>query len=114
MNAELAAMNKISKAVETATENLDAGEKESLHLGEEVFYVLRGIVTQINHRQTDDDEPVTRVHTVKAHEITKADPDVASKILAVAAEERERLKAEQAGQLALGAEQAAAAREATD
>jgi hypothetical protein len=27
MNAELAAMNKISKAVETTTENLDAGEK---------------------------------------------------------------------------------------
>jgi len=87
---------------------------ESLHLGEEVFYVLRGIVTQINHRQTDDDEPVIRVHTVKAHEITKVDGDVASKMLAVAAEELERLKAEAAGQLARGAEQAALDKEARD
>ncbi len=42
------------------------------------------------------------------------DEDTARKAIQAAAEETERIRAEQAGQLALGAEQAAEAREAQD
>lgn len=72
-------------------------QPKAFHMGEEVFFVLRGEVTQINHR-TDRDESVTRVHTVKASDITEVDPLTAQRMLTAAAEDLEKRKAEMDGQ----------------
>jgi hypothetical protein len=85
---------------------------EALHIDDEVFYVLRGTVTQISHVSKDDE--VTRVHTVKAGAITKVDADLATRMLADAADALERAKAEAQGQLLLDAENDALAKEADD
>lgn len=87
---------------------------EALHLGDEVFYVLRGEVTQINHQRKDFDEPIVRVHTIAASAITKVEAKLANKLLATAAEDLEKAKAAAAGQLMLEEENAAAEREARD
>lgn len=87
---------------------------EALHMDQEVFYVLRGEVSQINHRRKSDDGPIVRVHTVKASQITKVDPELAREMLAKAADELEKAKAQAAGQLLLDAENEAAAKEAND
>lgn len=73
----------------------------ALELGEEVSYILRGHVTQINHTQKDEDEPLVRLHTVKASAITPVDPDLADKLLGEAAAELAKAKAEADGQLPL-------------
>lgn len=88
---------------------------EALHRGDEVFYVLRGEVTQVNHATKD--ETIVRVHTVKADAITKVDGDLASKMLQEAAEELQRRKDEVDGQMRLepsDAEKEALAKEAKD
>lgn len=74
----------------------------ALHHGEEVYYVLRGRVADVNHRQKDEDDPLTRVHTVKATAITPIAADFAEKLLAEAAEQLRAAKAEAEGQLSLG------------
>lgn len=88
--------------------------KKALHIDDEVFYVLRGKVTQVNHRADPKDGDLTRVHTVKAEQITEIDEDTARKMLAAAADALARAKAEIEGQLTLDAEAAAAEREQAD
>lgn len=73
-----------------------------LHLGDEFFCVLRGEVTQINHKQ-DDNDIVTRVHTVKASAITEVDGEMAKRILTAAADNLARAKAAREGQMMLEA-----------
>jgi hypothetical protein len=85
----------------------------ALQLDEEVFYVLRGKVSQINHARSRDGI-VTRVHTVDAAAITECDGELAGKLLQAAAEEITRRKDEAAGQLRLDEERAAAEREQAD
>jgi hypothetical protein len=104
---------KITNAGDGLSEALQIAP-EAHELGDELAFVIRGHVTQVGHLQKADDEPTIRVHTVKASEATRIDPGVADKMILANREELERLKAEQAGQLALGAEQAAEAREAND
>lgn len=89
-------------------------EPKALDLGAETFYVLSGVVTQINHRQKDDESPTIRVHTIRAEQITEVDPELAGKLLQTAAEELERRRAEIEGQMRLGEEQAAEERERDD
>lgn len=78
---------------------------KALHLGDEVAFVLRGTVTQINHRQQGDDEPIVRVHTVKAGRITEVELDMADKILTAAAKNLARAKAEREGQMEMEADE---------
>lgn len=85
---------------------------EALHIGDDAYYLIRGEVTQVAHVTKDD--VLTRVHTVKASAATKVDGKVAEKMLAAAADELEKAKAEAAGQLALDEENAAREREAND
>jgi hypothetical protein len=85
----------------------------ALAYDDDVYVVLHGKVSDIaNHG--DSDGNLIRIHTVPADSMALIDEDTARKAIQAAAEETERLKAEQAGQLALGAEQAAEAREAND
>lgn len=88
----------------------------ALHYDEEVFYVLRGKVSQVNHRAkgSDADGPLIRVHTVKASQITEVSGDIAKKMLAEAAEQLQKAKADASGQLLLDAENDALAKEAND
>lgn len=88
---------------------------ETLHIGDQVHYVLEGVVTQVNHRtKGNDDDIIIRVHTIKAGAITKVDAKVAEKILSQARDELEKAKAEAQGQLMMDAENEAAAKEARD
>jgi hypothetical protein len=95
-----AATVRITRAGDGLSESLRI-EPRPLHIGEEVFYLLRGVVRQVNHRQKDDEGPLTRVHTVETVDITEVDPDIAAKMLTAAAEELNRRKADRAGQLPL-------------
>ncbi|WP_375490255.1 hypothetical protein [uncultured Jatrophihabitans sp.] len=103
---------KITNAGDGLSEALKV-DPIALHMNDVVYYVLRGEVTQINHR-TDRDDEIVRVHTVKADQISPIDAGAAQKFLQAYAEETERKKAEIAGQLALDAEQEAMEREAND
>lgn len=103
---------RITNAGDGLSEALKVAPK-ALEMHEEVFYVLRGEVTQINHK-TDKDELLTRLHTIKAAEITEIDGKVASKMLQQAAADLDKAKKEAQGQLALDDEQAAEEREAND
>ena len=85
----------------------------ALFLDDEVYYVLQGKVTSVAH-VVDKDGITSRVHTIKADGIAPIDQETARKAIQTAAEETERIRAEQAGQLALGAEQAALEKEAKD
>jgi len=85
----------------------------ALFYGDDVYVVLHGKVSDVNFHG-DQDGNLIRIHTVPADSMALIDEDTARKAIQAAAEETERLKAEQAGQLALGAEQAALEKEAKD
>jgi hypothetical protein len=103
---------RITNAGDGLSEALKVQPK-ALNMHDEVFYVLRGEVSQVNHK-TDKDDLLTRLHTVKASEITEIDADTAQKMLQAAAEDLERRKNEIDGQLRLDEEAAAEQREADD
>jgi len=110
MNVNTATV-RITNAGDGLSEALKMDPK-ALHLGQSVFYVLAGDVTQINH--VDKDDVLTRVHTVKASAITEVEREVAEKMLQAAAEDLQRRKDEIEGQLRLDAESAATEREKQD
>jgi hypothetical protein len=85
---------RITKAGDGLSEALKVQPK-ALHYGDEVYYVLKGTVEQINHKG-DPDDGLTRVHTVAASSITEVDPKLAEKLLNNAAEALARVKAEAA------------------
>jgi len=68
---------RITRAGDGLSEALKIAPR-ALELGDEVFYILRGVCRQINHRQKDDDEPLIRVHTVEAEQITEVDGKVST------------------------------------
>lgn len=103
---------KITNAGDGLSEALRVQPK-ALHMDDVVYYVLRGTVTQVNHR-SDKDGDLTRVHTVKADAITEVDEDTATKMLAASADALAKARAELDGQLMLDEENAAAEREAAD
>ena len=104
---------KITNAGDGLSDALDIAP-EAHELGDELAFILRGHVTQIAHLQKESHGPLVRVHTVKATDAVRIDLEMAEKSIRANADELERLKAEQAGQLALGAEQAALKKEARD
>lgn len=103
---------KITNAGDGLSEALKV-DPIALHMDDVVYYVLRGTVTQINHK-ADSEGELTRVHTVKADQISPIDADSAKRFLAAYAEETERKKAELEGQMMLDAELAAVERERRD
>lgn len=103
---------RITNAGDGLSEALKVSPK-ALNMHDEVYYVLRGTCTQVNHK-TDKDDLLTRLHTIKAEQITEIDASVAEKMLQSAAEELERKKTEMDGQMRFNEEEDAAEREAAD
>lgn len=95
---------RITRAGDGLSEALRVAPK-ALQLGDEVFYVLRGVVGQVNHkriiRASDEEERLVRLHTVEATAITEVEPDLAEKLLNEAAEELARRQAEADSQLSI-------------
>lgn len=81
---------RITKAGDGLSESMKL-DPQPLHYGEEVFFVLRGRVRQINHRplSTDDGDFMVRQHTVEAEEIVLVAPDQVEEFFV---SERTRLK----------------------
>lgn len=81
---------RITKAGDGLSESMKL-DPQPLHYGEEVFFVLRGRVRQINHRplSTDDGDFMVRQHTVEAEEIVLVAPDQVEQFFV---SERTRLK----------------------
>lgn len=72
----------------------------ALHHGDDVAILIRGKVTQINHKTAGkgEDEHLIRVHTISATAATELEMDHATKILTAAADNLARRKAEIEGQ----------------
>jgi len=81
---------RITKAGDGLSESMKL-DPQPLHYGEEVFFVLRGRVRQINHRplSTADGDFMVRQHTVEAEEIVLVAPDQVEQFFV---SERTRLK----------------------
>lgn len=103
---------KITKAGDGLSDALEISPKV-YHLGDDFACILRGTVSQVNHKQGSK-ETVVRIHTVTTTGITEVEIDMAKRILEAAAENLEKAKAERDGQLMLDAEQAAEEREKAD
>lgn len=88
---------RITNAGDGLSDALEMDPK-ALDLGDVQFYVLSGVVTQVNHVQKDTDGPLVRLHTIKASQITEVDPDTATAILDAAAAALAAAKAERDGQ----------------
>lgn len=75
----------------------------ALHHGDDVAILIRGKVTQINHKAAGkgEEEHLIRVHTISAFAATELELDHAKQILAAAHENLTRRKAEIEGQMAL-------------
>jgi hypothetical protein len=86
---------RITRAGDGLSEALKIRPK-ALHIGEEVYYVLRGVVTQVTHREKDDE--ITRLHTVEAQQITEVDGKTATRMLAAAAKQLDQARADADGQ----------------
>lgn len=86
---------KITKAGDGLSAALKVAP-EALFLGSDQYFVLHGRVTQVAHK--DVDGVVTRIHVIETQGITSIDPELARKSIDAAAQETERLRAEQTGQ----------------
>jgi hypothetical protein len=92
---------KITKAGDGLSAALDL-EPEALHHGERVYYVLEGIVSQVNHVPTKPGSAkLRRVHTVVAQRIAPIAQHQADPILNMEQERVARLRQEQEGALTL-------------
>lgn len=94
---------RITNAGDGLTEALQINPK-ALHIGDDFACVLRGKVTQVNHKEGKDDSTI-RLHTVKTTGITEVDLDMAKRILGANAESLARAKADREGQLQLEADE---------
>lgn len=85
----------------------------ALHKGDVAYFVLKATVTGVDHH--DDKDGVTfRRHDLKIDEMAPSNQDIADDAIRAYAQEIERIKAENDGQLSLDAEAAAEDREARD
>jgi hypothetical protein len=75
----------------------------ALDLGSELYLIVRGFVTQINH--VDKGGGLIRVHTVRAEEAIEVDGDQVKTLMVDAADRLERARAAAAGQPALDADE---------
>jgi hypothetical protein len=88
---------KITRAGDGLSEALKL-EPTALHHSDEVYFVLRGEVTQVNHRPSSREEDnLVRVHTVEAQEIAMVDGSAVEKLLADERLRVKKLKDEEAG-----------------
>ena len=71
----------------------------ALAVGTEVFFVLRGTVSAVNHAEKG--AGLTRVHTVRAEDVTEVDREDVEKLLTDAADRLERARAASLGQGAI-------------
>ncbi len=54
----------------------------ALHRGDEVFYLLRGLVSQVNHKEVKPgSDDLVRVHVIVTQDITEVDADLAEPII---------------------------------
>lgn len=72
-------------------------EPRALQLGDDVCFVLKGTVEQVNHREAD--ELISRVHTVAVTDIAAVEHALATEIIDAEAERLTKLRDEQNGQL---------------
>jgi hypothetical protein len=103
---------KITKAGDGLSAALDV-QPVAMHIGDTAYYVLRTVVRQVTHKETNDAR-ILRQHTVEVVAISEIDAELADKTLRIAAEELQRARAEKDGQLMMEAEDEAKAKEATD
>lgn len=88
---------KITRAGDGLSEALKL-EPTALHHRDEVFFVLRGQVTQINHRPASrEEDDLVRVHTVEAQEIAMVGQAEVDELLAAERDRVKRLRDEDAG-----------------
>lgn len=78
---------KVTNAGDGLSEALKL-EPEALSMDQEVCLVIRGTITQINHKSIDD--VLTRVHTLKCSDAVKVKINVADQMIQA---EKERLSA---------------------
>lgn len=95
-----AASMKITKAGDGLSDALEVAPV-ALHVGDEVFFVLKGVVDQVNHRPLKKTEGLQRVHTISTVDITQVDESAVSKMLQEAGERVRREKDRAAGVLTL-------------
>lgn len=88
---------RITRAGDGLSEALKI-EPKALLLGQEVFYVVRGRVTQVNHRMQGEDETVTRMHTIEVQQITEVPRNSVARMLDEAEEALQRARDEASGQ----------------
>lgn len=86
---------RITKAGDGLSEALDV-LPSAMHLGEEVCYVLRGTIAQVNHRTIQG--KVTRVHTVETTEIAELPVNIAEGLLTDAHEKLLKIRDKIVGQ----------------
>jgi hypothetical protein len=72
-------------------------EPQALHMGDEVCFVLKGKVSQVNHKEGKDNA-VIRLHTVSCSGIAAIDQETAETALTGEAERLAKLRDERDGQ----------------
>lgn len=87
---------RITKAGDGLSEALDL-EPQALHLGDEVCFVIRGKVNQVNHREGQDNA-IVRQHTVAVEAIAPVDPSTADQVIAEENDRLAKLRDERNGQ----------------
>jgi len=94
----VAAKLRVTRAGDGLSEALKL-EPRALLVGEEVFFVLRGQVTQVNHRSASKDKGdlLVRVHTVEAQEIAMVGQAEVDELLAAERDRVKQLRDEEAG-----------------
>lgn len=93
---------RVTNAGDGLSEALDL-EPQALELGDEVCFVLRGKVSQVNHK-TGKDNAVVRLHTVACEAIAPIDPSLADEAIATENERLAKLRDEKNGQTRIDGE----------
>jgi hypothetical protein len=90
-----AASMKITKAGDGLSDALEVAPV-ALHVGDEVYFVLKGVVEQVNHRPLPKADGLQRVHTIATTDITQVDETAVGSMLTEATERvrREKERAE--------------------
>jgi hypothetical protein len=88
---------KITKAGDGLSEALKIAPKP-FHHGDEVYFVLRGLVTQVNHTPVSPaDTDLIRTHTLVCQDITEVDAEDVDAFLDQANERLKLAREEEAG-----------------
>jgi hypothetical protein len=86
---------RVVKTGDGLSEALDL-EPQALHLGDEVCFVIRGKVSQVNHREGTDNA-IVRQHTVECTGIAPIDQGTADEMIANEADRIAKLRDEKNG-----------------